>query len=119
MSILAENDGLLVLAVLDTLFLGVLGHSINCGIHITIHMCRLGLHISLIVNESRWISFSSILEHLSVVVTIESLVTETPHDNTGVILITVKNSPDTVKVGVLPLGIVGGELGSLSESKLL
>ncbi|KAI6752355.1 hypothetical protein HG530_013724 [Fusarium avenaceum] len=118
-TVFAEDDGLLELAVHHTFLLGVLDQCLDGRIHVTVHVCCLCLLITLVVNQSRRIGFSSVLEHSPVVITIKGLISKTPHNDTRVVLITIEDSLDAVEVCSLPSRVIGGELSGLSKSELL
>ncbi|GKT58040.1 hypothetical protein ColTof3_05379 [Colletotrichum tofieldiae] len=115
-AVLAKNNGLVKAAVLlNTLCLDQLAQTVNRRVHVRVHVRSLSLYITLIVDWAARVELPGVLIHGLVVLTVEGLIAERPHNDTRVVLVTLNQLDHTVEVGLTPLGVLTGVLAGQGE----
>ncbi|GJC92965.1 hypothetical protein ColKHC_01791 [Colletotrichum higginsianum] len=115
-AVLAEDDGLVEAAVLfDALGLDQVAQTADGGVHVRVHVRRLGLDVALVVDGAARVEVAGVLVHGLVVVAVKGLVAERPHDDARVVLVPLHQLHHAVEVGLAPLGALAGVLAGQRE----
>ncbi|KAJ0162855.1 hypothetical protein CTA2_3920 [Colletotrichum tanaceti] len=115
-AVLAEDDGLVEAAVLpDALRLDQVAQTADGGVHVRVHVGRLGLDVALVVDGAARVEGAGVLVHGLVVLAVKGLVAEGPHDDARVVLVALHQLDHAVEVGLAPLGALAGVLAGQRE----